>query len=194
MIGRLSGICLAASILCAALLPVEFRSHLEKAAVPSEPATRSGRQVAAHDDEPALKQLVATILARPLFSPTRRPAENAAEGRTETSLSDMRLTGILVTADQRLAIFAASSDKPLVRSEGETISDWRIDTISTQSVSLSGPNGTTTLEPKSDPNLVRLRVAAQPAAPQPAGATNSQPQPAPTTPVRPPIPARRSSR
>jgi hypothetical protein len=33
------------------------------------------------------------------------------------------------------------------------ISDWRIERIADQSVSLTGPSGTTTLEPKADLNL-----------------------------------------
>jgi hypothetical protein len=35
----------------------------------------------------------------------------------------MRLTGILITPDQRMAIFAPAGGKPLFRSEGEMISD-----------------------------------------------------------------------
>ena len=60
--------------------------------------------------------------------------------------------------------------KPLVRTEGETVNDWHLDNIAPYEVTLTGPTGTTTLELKSDPKLVR-----------PA----SQPQPAPQAPPTP---------
>src|SRR5215470_17433129 len=110
----------------------------------------------------------------PLFSPTRRPPEAAATDNSETPLSDMRLTGILITPDQRMAIFAPAGGKPLVRSEGEMISDWRIESIDSQSVSLIGPTGSTTLEPKADPNLVRV-TAGQHSPSQLAMAPPSKP-------------------
>jgi hypothetical protein len=108
----------------------------------------------------------------------------------------LRLTGIVIMPDQRFVIFTGSDGKPLVRSEGEMISDWRIDGITAQSVSLTGPTGTTTLEPKSDPRLNRLQLAAQPAASpsQPAtSAANAPPAPASNGPVR-PAPVRRLER
>jgi hypothetical protein len=37
--------------------------------------------------------------------------------------------------------------KSVVLSEGEALNDWRIDSISPQKVSLSGPAGTMTLKP-----------------------------------------------
>src|SRR5215469_5592577 len=67
--------------------------------------------------------------------------EAAAMDHSETPRSDMRLTGILITPDQRLAIFAPTGGKPLVRSEGDMISDWRVESIADQSVSLTGPTG-----------------------------------------------------
>jgi hypothetical protein len=66
----------------------------------------------------------------------------------------MRLTGI-VTEPDHVAIFAMNGAKPLRVSEGEAASGWRIESIAPQEVSLSGPGGTKTLEPKPDPNLVQ---------------------------------------
>jgi hypothetical protein len=77
------------------------------------------------------------------------------------------------------------------------ISDWRIESIASQSVSLTGPTGATILEPKADPNLVRVQAALPAAAPpqQPAApAANPHAAPAANGPVRPPIPIRRSNR
>jgi hypothetical protein len=200
MIDPLTALCLAGSVLLAVALPFEFRSNLSTTAELSNPLPKSDATPAVQNDRPAISQLTATVLARPLFSPTRRPPEAAAMDHSETPLSDMRLTGILITPDQRLAIFAPAAGKPLVRSEGDMISDWRIESIANQSVSLTGPTGATTLEPKADPNLVRV-TAAQPAAqqgmapppPPAAPAANPSPMSAPNA-VRAPVPVRRSSR
>ena len=196
MIDRLSALCLAGSVLLAATLPFEFRSELSATAEAGKPPAKSDEVVAVQNDRPAVNQLIAAILARPLFSPTRRPAEAAATDHSETPLSDMRLTGVLITPDQHLAIFAPAGGKPLARSEGEMISDWRIESINNQSVSLTGPTGTTILEPKADPNLVRVQAAQPAAAPPPQPATPAaNPQPAPSfrASVAPP-PSRRSNR
>ncbi len=90
--------------------------------------------------------------------PKPAPSDNAADPR----LPDVRLTGIVIERDRRIAIFDVTGTRPLVLSEGEALKDWRLDNISPQKVSLSGPAGTMTLEPKADPNLVR--------PPPPAGA------------------------
>jgi hypothetical protein len=197
MIDRLSVLCLAGCVLLAAALPFEFRSQRSSTTEPGKPPARTDETLPVQNDRPAIDQLTATILARPLFSPTRRPAETASADHPETSLSDMRLTGILITPDQHLAIFAPAGGKLLVRSEGEMISDWRIESIATQSVLLTGPTGPTTLEPKADPNLVRVQTvqpAATPPQPPPTTAVNPQPPPLPNAPARPPIPTRRSNR
>jgi hypothetical protein len=197
MIDRLTVFCLIGSTCLAAILPFEFRSDVARLAATPSPVIQPADDHAAANDEPAVKRSVTTALARPLFSATRRPPEAEVNEHSDTTLNDLRLTGILVTPDQHVAIFARSGDKPLVRSEGEMISDWHIDSIAAYSVSLSGPTGTTTLVPKPDPAL----VSAQPAAPQrvvpsppPApAAANPPPVPAPNTPVR-PVPLRRPAR
>ncbi len=104
-------------------------------------------------------------------------------------MSKMRLTGIVIEADRHIAIFAVQGAKPLVRSEGETVNDWHLDSIAPRQVTLTGPAGTTTLEPKTDPNLVRPGVP--PVQPVAAGARSlfptppmPQPRPAATPPVR----------
>jgi len=185
MIDRLTALCLAGSVLLAVALPFEFRSNLSTTTEPEKPVPKSDATPAVQNDRPAISQLTATILARPLFSPTRRPPEAEVTDHSETLLSDMRLTGILITPDQRLAIFAPAGGKPLVRSEGEMVSDWRIESIANQSVSLTGPTGATTLEPKADPNLVRITTAA---APQPAAQQGMAPPPHPAAPAANPQP------
>lgn len=115
---------------------------------------------------PHLAQLVATTLARPLFSPTRRPAQQR-DGSGNTGIADMRLTGIVTAPGERLAIFAVTGAKPLIVQEGEEVGGWRIEGITPAAVSLSGPGGATTLQPKPDMSLVRTTPAAT-AIPAPA--------------------------
>jgi hypothetical protein len=119
-------------------------------------------------------------LARPLYSATRRPPQTADNAATDPGLTDTRLTGIVTEPDRRLAIFAVTGGKPVVLTEGETVSGWRIDSISPREVSVSGPSGTKTLQPRIDQNAV-----AQPAG---AGAGRGVAGPAPPRPGAPPLP------
>jgi general secretion pathway protein N len=103
---------------------------------------------------PRIDELLAAILARPLFSSTRRPPQSAStEAATDSDLADTRLAGIVTEPGRRTAIFAVNGDKPLRVAEGEAVSGWRIESITPREVSLSGPSGTKTLQPKMDPNL-----------------------------------------
>jgi hypothetical protein len=134
-------------------------------AVASTP-TRVEAPPAPRSQVPQVDELVATSLGRPLFSPTRTPQDQAAADRpANQELPNLRLTGIVIEPRRHLAIFAVAGAKPLVRSEGETINEWRLDSIGPHQVSLSGPTGITTLEPKIDPNIIRPAPAAQPGQP-----------------------------
>jgi hypothetical protein len=109
-------------------------------------------------------------IAEPLPGPTQRsPQAASSDNAGDPRLPDVRLTGIVIEPDRHIAIFAVNGTKSVVLSEGEALKDWRIDSISPEEVSLSGPAGTMTLKPKPDAHLVR---PAPPAA-APAG----QPQP-----------------
>jgi hypothetical protein len=193
MIDRLTATCLIGSLCFAAALPLELRSNVTKPIVASSPIAKTDESPTTRRVAPATKQRVATVLARPLFSATRRPPENEQDGHPDTSLNDLRLTGILIMPDQHFAIFVGSNGKPVMRSEGEMVSDWRIENIAAQSIFLTGPAGTTTLEPKADPNLTRLQSAAQMAASHAPPAAKAPPPPASNVPVR-PAPALRSGR
>jgi hypothetical protein len=83
---------------------------------------------------------------------------------------DIRLTGIAIGPNLRIAIFAVSGTNPLVLSEGETLKDWRLDRISPGKVLLSGPAGTIKLVPKPDADLVRPAppVAVRPSELEPS--------------------------
>jgi general secretion pathway protein N len=159
---------------------------------------------------PRLDELLAAILARPLFSSTRRPPQSASpEAATDPDLAGTRLTGIVTEPGHRIAVFAVNGAKPLKLVEGEAVSGWRIESITPREVSLSGPSGTKTLQPKIDPNLApppgqpppinpRARFPAPPAPPAPSAAAARSPaplpgtaaagQPNPAVPANPPLP------
>ena len=130
---------------------------------------------------PRPEAMVAEILARPLFSSTRRPPPHSDGPAADSGLSDTRLTGIVTTPGHRLAIFVPTGAKPLIVSEGDTVSGWRVENITPREVSLSGPEGTKTLQPKIDPNLL-------PPPPPGAAPPMSSIRPAAASPVRPGFP------
>ena len=188
---------IAGCLIFGALVLLELR--------PAAPDTATPNEVSRHPDTPSaanrepstrLDELLAVALARPLFSNTRRPPQATATDNTNSDLADMRLTGIVTEPDHHLAIFAVNGAKPLRVTEGEAVSGWRIESITPHEVSLSGPGGTKTLEPKLDPNLVQQAppappanpAARQPAQPQPPQLINVPQRPAipPRLPVRPP--------
>ena len=190
-----------------ALVLLELRPAATDTATPNEVSIRPDPSAMHRQPSTQLDELLAVALARPLFSSTRRPPQAAADSATDSDLADMRLTGIVTEPEHHLAIFAVNGAKPLRVTEGEAVSGWRIESITPHEVSLSGPGGTKTLEPKLDPNLVQQPPpqppAANPAARQPAkppapNVAAGQPgQPVPpriNLPQRPAIPARLPAR
>ncbi len=184
MIDRVVILSLGGCALFGVLLFLELTS-----ADPDQPAvvtapTRVEAPMAARVRGPRIDELLATALGRPLFSATRKPPEAKADGPVEQQVPNLRLTGIVIEPGRHLAIFAVAGAKPLIRSEGETVNEWQLDSIAPRQVSLSGPAGTTTMEPKTDPNFIRPVPAAQP------NATPGQPSAA----GRPPVPVMAGSR
>jgi len=165
---------------------------ISTSAAPADGAVAVRRQPGTHLDE-----LLATVLSRPLFSSTRRPPQNAVnDGPSSADLGDTRLTGIITEPGRHLAIFAVNGAKPLRLTEGEAVSGWRIESITPREVSLSGPGGTKTLEPKVDPSLSQapapaptpVNPAARPPVPFPAGAATLPRPGVPPTLPNPPLP------
>ena len=123
-----------------------------------------------------VEELVETALAHPLFTATRRPPEQAKTDRSaDPGLGNIRLTGIVIEADRHVAVFAVPGAKPLVRSEGEAVNEWHLDSISLREVSLSGPSGFMTLEPKSDPTARPTQAARPVVSPTQPSATAGRP-------------------
>ena len=81
---------------------------------------------------------VVTALARPLFSPTRRPS---AIGSAMSGDGVPRLTGIVVGPFARKAMFAPAHGKSVVLGEGDRIESYTVTSIEPGQVRLSGVDG-----------------------------------------------------
>jgi hypothetical protein len=167
---------LAGCVIFGAIVLLELKSTAADTAAPSGVARRADTTSAVRrQPSTRLDDLLAQALARPLFSSTRRPPQAAANDSVISSdLADTRLTGIVTEPGHHVAIFAVNGAKPLRLTEGEAVSGWRIESITPREVSLSGPEGTKTLEPKLDPNLVQ-QPTQQPSAANPAARQPVQP-------------------
>ena len=137
---RFPALCLAGCVVCAGLILSNDSPSFEARLPP--PKT----ELAAPD----IRKLA------DLLNPIRpHPSAMSSADDANSRLSDVRLTGIVIGPDLRIAIFAVSGTNSLVLSEGETLRDWRVQRISPEKVSLSGPAGTIKLGLKPDANLVR---------------------------------------
>jgi general secretion pathway protein N len=179
---------LAGCLIFGTVVFLEFEPTSANTAAPNEVSKRADTTSAVpRQPSSRLDELLAVVLARPLFSSTRRPPQSAAnDSVTSSDLADVRLTGIVTEPGRQVAIFAVNGAKPLRLSEGEAVSGWRIESITPREVSLSGPGGTKTLEPKVDPNLVQPPAPTPPPNPgarlpaQPAPGANLPPTPGPS--------------
>lgn len=111
-------------------------------------------------------QWAATALARPLFSPSRRPDATASTGAQDTL---PRLSAIIVSGAGRVAIFSASGQKPQTVEVGSAIGGYRVQSIGPDDVALAGPGGTLSLTPRF--------AAAAAATPGPPGPPPAAPNP-----------------
>ena len=191
---------LAGCLIFSAIIFIELEPAGSDEAAVSQVPGRSDVVSAVHrEPSTRLDELLATALTRPLFSSTRRPPQSAAaDGATSSDLADMRLTGIVTEPGHHVAIFAVNGAKPLTVTEGEAVSGWRIESITPHEVSLSGPGGSKTLEPKIDPNLLPPPGPTPgvspgprvPAPPAPAAAVLPRPGVPPAPGPAPPRPTR----
>ena len=100
------------------------------------------------DAAPALRLVgrqVAAITARPLFRPDRRPAA-AVQAHHNTRLP--RLSGILIGAGLRLAIFTDDSGKTRMARQGDMVHAYRISRISAGHVTLTASGVRMVLTPR----------------------------------------------
>lgn len=91
---------------------------------------------------------VATVLARPLFSPDRRPpSEGSVAVGNHVPDHLPRLAGVMVGPFGRSAIFAIDGSKPVALSEGGRVNAWTVRLIRAGEVEVDGPGGTRTVYP-----------------------------------------------
>ena len=92
---------------------------------------------------------VATALARPLFSGTRRPPAETASSVTPNSELP-RLSRILISSSGKSVIFAPPDGKPVVAREGSSIGAYVVRSIQAEQVTVEGSQGTRVLAPSLD--------------------------------------------
>jgi hypothetical protein len=172
---RLPALCLAGCVVCAGLILSNDSPSFKARSPPAK-------------TEPAAPEI--GQLADPLFSPAQPPPEvPSSADDADSPLRDVRLTGVVIGPDLRIAIFAVTGNHPLELSEGEALKGWRLDSISPEKVLLSGPAGNIALKPKPDANLVRsppVAVRADelgPSVPPSAVLAGSPGQPTAITPI-----------
>jgi hypothetical protein len=93
----------------------------------------------------AIGQWGDTALARPLFSPARRPADQAG-GTADGALP--RLSAIILTGATGMAVFAADGQKPQLVGQGGVIGGYVLNRIAPDHIELSGPGGMLILHPQ----------------------------------------------
>ncbi len=153
----------------AALVFIEIQDQppsVEPAVAPSPIATTApAAPRAAADADPS--RSVEILLARPLFSQTRRAPSvtSPAAPIASTATPLPRMTGILIDGARRSAIFAppatSGGGKPVIVAEGGHIGPFTVQTIEPQQVIVIGPEGKRTVRTSFDPTL------QPPAPPQP---------------------------
>lgn len=138
------------------------------AMIPSAPRLTLARPgPPAPNTAPALPRGVPTesLLARPLFAPTRRPAAVAA--RPDAPAAGLpRLAGVLMHGGVRSVIFAGTDGgRPVVVAEGGQVAGYVVQSIEPGRVTLAGPGGTRVLRPSFDPRPPAAAGAASVSAP-----------------------------
>ena len=169
---------LGAGLLAAIALELQWPgSEPETAAAPvaSGVAPAAAPVAALGDDASTRAVAVQTVLARPLFSPTRRPPAAAAAAAATPAATLPRMTAILIDGDRRSAIFAATgTGKPTVIDEGGRLGAFTVQTIEAQQVTVVGPDGKRTLRTSFDPNPPLPVATVQPSLPPIPGPAQGQ--------------------
>src|SRR5271170_3495154 len=173
---RLPAFILVGCVVCAGLILFEFGSISSHRPSP-------GARLPSAEIEPAAPEI--RKLADPRISATQRRPETASSANdADSPLRDVRLTGVVIGPNLRIAVFAVAGTNSRVLSEGEELKGWRLESISPEGVVLSGPAGNIKLEPQPDGNLVRPPppVAVQSGQPGEAMA-GARGQPVAVTPI-----------
>lgn len=117
------------SVLCVALA-ITIYSELTRPVIGLNPAVAPGRRVQTPDRDPTFSMpplgAYAEVVARSLFSPTRRPPLEMAPGRP----SDFRLVGTIISASGRDALLAHGTPPKIAHvGQGENFEGWIVKSI-----------------------------------------------------------------
>src|ERR1700751_136849 len=163
---RLPAFILVGCVVCAGLIPIEFGSVSSHRPLPEA-------RLPPAEAEPAAPGI------RKLAKETPSSANDA-----DSPLRDVRLTGVVIGPDLRMAIFAVTGTNSRALSEGEALKGWRLESISPEGVVLSGPAGNIVLKPQPDANLVPPSPPVAVRSDQPGAAMAGGPgQPMAVTPI-----------
>lgn len=150
MVRRSEAGCLSLALTLAALICWELRSPPAPAAPAAWPGPALSSPALLPDaaQEERSAAMASKILRRPLFRADRRPMPAAIPDAPPLP----RLSGIVVTASARRAIFAEGGDgKPVVAAEGESFGPVKVARIGAQEVVMIGPDGARVLRPTPQP-------------------------------------------
>ena len=134
------------AIVLAGLLFLELHFATEP---PDVPAQRSAWVASQTQDlqarnfstpQPALSPLRNMMLSRPLFDPTRRPSAAPAEAPT-APVEIPRLSGIMVTPAERIAVFSPATGAPIIVNQNSRFGPFTVLAISGDRVTIKGPSG-----------------------------------------------------
>jgi hypothetical protein len=121
---------LVGCVVCAWLILTEFGSITSHRPSP-------GARLPTEEIKPTAPEI--RKLADPLFNPTLRRLETASSANdADSALRDVRLTGVVIGPDLRVAIFAVAGTNSRVLSEGEALRGWRLERISPNRAQRSG--------------------------------------------------------
>lgn len=141
---------LAVALVAVVVLEDNFVSNSFDPAASRTRAESTAANLVPPDQDDQREKWLSTALARPLFTPDRRPP--AAAVPIAASADIPRLSGILVTPFGRSAIFAPpNSSKPMVVTEGTVLGPYTVKAITPDEVTVVGPSGARSLRPAFDP-------------------------------------------
>ena len=127
------------------------------ASASNEPVRIQPTAVMQHVASPDTDALIAEILERPLFSPSRQPAEAAPEQVSETPTAQPkmpgRLEGVSIRPEAREALFEREGANPIAVKEGQEIDGWTVASIRPDQVLLKSVAGEQIVKPATDAGI-----------------------------------------
>ena len=176
-------------LLLIGIIGLELRRAPSGVAAPRAAATAIAPRETppAEPTEAQVSRAVATVLARPLFAPTRRPPAEAPPAPAQAAPPPKpppRLAGIVISSVSRAAIFAPDSgDKPVVVQRGGRIGDFVVRSIAPDAVLVDGPQGSTVLHVTHAEPAAAGAIAGEPAGGTVPAAPVSKGLPPPPAPL-----------